>query len=160
MRPVTIFTAVFMSILGVLVAIHQITSAEQPAAPDKPVCNCPVPSCKCPPDVEARLIALEAKQPVQVESQWKKGPMPKNTWMWGAITTTPESSGFYFADFKGDHVIIYGGSKDGKKVLAKDITYYNNSLTLPPSKQGKKMQVSVPAEEADADDYNYDFLKH
>jgi hypothetical protein len=44
--------------------------------------------------------------------------------------------GFYFADFCGDHVVIdllKDGNKHHARIEAKDIVWYNNSLTSPPT---------------------------
>lgn len=61
---------------------------------------------------------------------WKKGPMPPETWNWGGIVMKhQEHHGFYFADFHGDHAILY---HSGQKVEAADIAQYDNSLELPP----------------------------
>ncbi len=64
---------------------------------------------------------------------WKKGPLPKETWGWGGVVpvSTEPMSGFYFADFCGDHVKIQSGP--GETVLkADEVAYYDNSLELPP----------------------------
>lgn len=66
-------------------------------------------------------------------TQWKKGPLPPGTWNWGGIVVGPRTrdpvSGFYFADFRGDHVLRL---PDNERVEAADVLYYNNSLDLPP----------------------------
>lgn len=63
---------------------------------------------------------------------WKPGPLPPNTWHWGAVVTkeypaTEELTGFRFADFKGDHAELL----DGTKVPPEMVRYYNNSITWP-----------------------------
>ncbi len=68
-----------------------------------------------------------------MESTWKMGPLPPDTWGWGGVTKKSDpGSGFYFADFCGDHVKIF--TVDETKVLnPQDVGMYNNSLTLPPN---------------------------
>ncbi len=63
---------------------------------------------------------------------WLKGPMPPETWGWGGVSIKGEGSGFYFADFCGDHVKAEDGTPAGKRVEAADVAYYDNGLTLPP----------------------------
>ncbi len=60
---------------------------------------------------------------------WKNGPLPANTWNWGAVVTKDTGNGFYFADFMGDHVLVYPGKE---RVEAADILQYNNCIELPP----------------------------
>ncbi len=61
---------------------------------------------------------------------WKTGPMPKDTWNWGAVVKKGDSPsvGFFFADFCGDHVLL---CPSGERVEAADIAQYNNSIDLP-----------------------------
>jgi hypothetical protein len=64
---------------------------------------------------------------------WKKGPLPPDTYGWGGVVPTWDKvlcGGFYFADFKGDHVTLAAG---GSEVKAEDVAWYDNSLTLPPA---------------------------
>lgn len=62
---------------------------------------------------------------------WQKGPLPPNTWNWGGVVPTGTTSGFYFADFCGDHV------KCGDRVLKPDeVAWFDNSLELPPKEAG------------------------
>ncbi len=62
-------------------------------------------------------------------TNWKDGPLPPNTWNWGGVVLTSMSpTGFCFADFCGDHVIV-----DGKRYEANEVSMYNNCLDLPPS---------------------------
>lgn len=61
---------------------------------------------------------------------WKRGPLPKDTYGWGGITLKPHDSGFFFADFEGDYVIIQAADGE-KRIEAKDVCQYDNSLTLP-----------------------------
>lgn len=68
---------------------------------------------------------------------WKNGPLPPETWMWGGITVVGENlnSGFYFADFHGDHAVIVPG---GKIVKASEVAMYDNCLELPPAYSGTR----------------------
>jgi len=58
---------------------------------------------------------------------WKKGPLPPNTWHWGGVVVHPGGSGFRFADFHGDHVLL----TDGTRVEPHEVAFYNNALTYP-----------------------------
>lgn len=61
---------------------------------------------------------------------WKKGPLPANTWQWGAIVPFDhEGTGFCFADFCGDHVKCLPG---GKVLKAHEVAWWTNCLELPP----------------------------
>lgn len=62
-------------------------------------------------------------------AKWRKGPMPPNTWNWGGVQygDLKPDDGFFFADFRGDHVILEGG----ERIEGKDVTYYCNCLTVP-----------------------------
>lgn len=78
----------------------------------------------------ARVKAVEerAVPPLALENGWKRGPLPDNTWDWGAVVLVGQrSNGFYFADFYGKYVLI---DIDGKKrrIEPVDVLYYNNSL--------------------------------
>lgn len=65
---------------------------------------------------------------------WKKGPLPAGTWQWGGVMVHGESTmGFHFADFKGDHVLLF--DKNNRRVEAWEVAFYNNSLTLPLPKE-------------------------
>jgi hypothetical protein len=57
--------------------------------------------------------------------------LPPDTWGWGGIAPKDGNfaTGFYFADFHGDHVLIV---PDNTRVEAADVAWYDNSLTLPP----------------------------
>ncbi len=73
---------------------------------------------------------------------WREGPLPLDTWGWGGVVPIGENSGtgFYFADFCGDHVMIPDG-KDGKgdlRVEPAQVARYDNSLTLPPGCKSRK----------------------
>lgn len=70
--------------------------------------------------------------PVQAASnEWKKGPLPPNTYFWGGAVVSNDTSGFQFADFCGDHVKL--DTRNGwLRVEPADVKMYNNCLTLPP----------------------------
>ncbi len=60
---------------------------------------------------------------------WRCGPMPKDTWGWGGVVKVGDSAtGFYFADFCGDHVKICPGEE---VVKSHEVAWYDNGLTLP-----------------------------
>lgn len=61
---------------------------------------------------------------------WKKGPLPADTYGWGGVVPLGLGTGFMFADFQGDHVVVI----PGENVLqAHEIAMYDNSLELPPN---------------------------
>jgi hypothetical protein len=64
---------------------------------------------------------------------WQKGPLPADTYMWGGVVPTDESTGdgFYFADFRGDTVVLYGVEPE-RVLQAHEVKYFNNCLGLPP----------------------------
>lgn len=64
---------------------------------------------------------------------WKPGPLPPDTYYWGGVVTKEiaGTQGFYFADFRGDHVVILPARPE-ERVEAKDVLWYDNSLRLPP----------------------------
>lgn len=65
-------------------------------------------------------------------SNWKKGPLPANTYNWGGVVPVGENiKGFYFADFSGDFVTIIV-SGQSRVLKADEVAWYNNSLDLPP----------------------------
>ncbi len=72
---------------------------------------------------------------------WKRGPLPPGTWKWGAcvpLTDPPMTSGFYFADFHGDHVTL---PPDGRVVKADEVAWYDNSIELPPEcRRGERVE--------------------
>ena len=71
---------------------------------------------------------------------WKAGPLPPNTWNWGGVVPKGEDtgSGFYFADFHGDHVVLVG-IEPVRTLKADEVAYYNNALCLPPCcKEGEQ----------------------
>lgn len=67
---------------------------------------------------------------------WKRGPLPPDTYHWGGVVPVSEKlcSGFYFADFCGDHVRVVDGSKYEDQCILKadEVAWYDNSLELPP----------------------------
>lgn len=68
---------------------------------------------------------------------WKQGPLPPNTYGWGGIVKVgSEPSGFYFADFCGDHVKLIGPPSI-ERVEANQVAMYDNSLELPPNVKGR-----------------------
>lgn len=68
---------------------------------------------------------------------WKKGPLPENTWNWGAVVPVgvSASGGFFFADFCGDHVKIVGGGGqyENRTLKAHEVEWYDNSITASPT---------------------------
>jgi hypothetical protein len=78
---------------------------------------------------------------------WKKGPLPPNTWHWGGVVLVgQESWGFYFADFCGDHVKIVSTNKKGPDRIVKpeEVAWYNNSLDMPPRPEKVKESDAIP----------------
>ncbi len=69
---------------------------------------------------------------------WKKGPLPPDTYQWGGVVPTDhKGSGFYFADFHGDHVQCFSGKDSkGRRLNADEVAWYNNALELPPEESG------------------------
>ena len=70
---------------------------------------------------------------------WKKGPLPPDTYWWGGVVTKEIEGhgGFYFADFCGDHVMTFPSDKpNGTRVEAEDVVLYDNSLQCPPRSHG------------------------
>lgn len=61
---------------------------------------------------------------------WKQGPLPKDTWNWGAVVIAGNkpSAGFQFADFCGDHVKL---CPSDEIVPAERVGWYDNSIELP-----------------------------
>jgi hypothetical protein len=60
--------------------------------------------------------------------EWKQGPLPPNTWDWGAVIPLGTAGGFYFADFHGDHVVTVPG---GDRLEPNEVSYYTNDIKLP-----------------------------
>lgn len=65
---------------------------------------------------------------------WQNGPLPPNTYQWGGVTLEKDASGFYRADFCGDHAMVEcgGGGKPPVRKEPHEIITWNNSLTCPP----------------------------
>lgn len=77
---------------------------------------------------------------------WKKGPLPPNTWNWGAVAKVAadqagENGGFLFASFCGDHVICYPG---GETLKAEEVGWYTNDIEMPPTIAGVKGRTNGP----------------
>ena len=71
---------------------------------------------------------------------WKRGPLPPQTWNWGAVVPTGmEAEGFYFADFHGDHVIMSPSTQHERRLSASEVAFYNNSIGLPPHGVSKRL---------------------
>ena len=72
---------------------------------------------------------------------WKKGPLPKNTYGWGGVVPFDVTTGFYFADFCGDHVKTITHKPEFNRTLQPhEVSWYDNSLELPPKEAGEPMQ--------------------
>lgn len=56
--------------------------------------------------------------------------MPKDTYGWGGVVRVGGESNqcFYFADFRGDCVVI----QPSVKLEAHEVAWYDNSIELPP----------------------------
>lgn len=68
---------------------------------------------------------------MKLNEGWKEGPLPPKTFMWGGVVRKDgPPSGFYFADFCGDHVKAYIGGQM-VRIEPHEVAYYNNSLLLP-----------------------------
>ena len=64
---------------------------------------------------------------------WKKGPLPEGTVGWGGVVPRSyKGTGFWFADFYGDHVHVFPGDKI---LESGEVAWYNNSITQPPRPQ-------------------------
>jgi hypothetical protein len=62
-------------------------------------------------------------------AEWKKGPLPPDTWNWGAVVTKETmNKGMFFAGFNGDHAT----REDGTRIDAADVLQYTNCIELPP----------------------------
>lgn len=92
----------------------------------------------------ANLIDQEPKRseepgPITHEDcGWKKGPLPPNTFNWGGVIPVGDDIkfGFFFADFKGNHVILVDGQNT--RLEAHQVGWYNNCLELP-SNEAKRL---------------------
>lgn len=70
---------------------------------------------------------------------WQSGPLPPDTYFWGAVITKDMTSGFLFADFCGDHAL-----SGESRIEAADVLFYDNSLRLHP-RDGYGGGSTVPA---------------
>jgi hypothetical protein len=66
---------------------------------------------------------------------WVKGPMKPGTWGFGGVVMKDHSihGGFYFADFRGSHVIALSSDGRTQKILLPDEVGYYNATLHPPS---------------------------
>lgn len=65
---------------------------------------------------------------------WKFGPLPADTYHYGAIVLVGEDAkGFEFAEFKGDYALIKdsAGHYGVKQIKRDQIAYFNNSIVFP-----------------------------
>lgn len=63
---------------------------------------------------------------------WKQGPMPKDTYGYGGVVLPGMTSGFYFADFCGGTVKLFGDPHpEPREISGYDVAYYNNDIELP-----------------------------
>jgi hypothetical protein len=79
------------------------------------------------------LLAGSFVSAAGLNAGWNKGELPNGTWGWGGIVLDDQTtSGFYFADFRGDHVMIQGDDgRFSKRIEASRVGYWNNSIKLP-----------------------------
>lgn len=65
---------------------------------------------------------------------WQKRPMPKGTFGFGGVLKVGERPmlGFHFADFHGDHVMLYDNKRSGERVEAHEVAAFDNSFQMPP----------------------------
>ncbi len=64
---------------------------------------------------------------------WKRGPLPAGTWNWGGVVPFDmKGTGFFFADFKGNHVEILKADGTIRRLEPHEVIWYNNALDLPP----------------------------
>jgi hypothetical protein len=65
---------------------------------------------------------------------WKRGPLPPGTYNWGGVVPAGEDTGygFYFADFRGDHVVMLPGDPQERTLKPHEVAWYDNGLELPP----------------------------
>ena len=87
---------------------------------------------------KAKAKAKTARAKTQAKkTKWKKGPLPPDTWNWGGVVESESNpSGFFFADFCGDHVMLM--TNPPRKLQAHGVVWYNNCLELPPVGRGGK----------------------
>lgn len=80
--------------------------------------------------------------PVNAGQQgWVKGPLPPNTYLWGGVVVEGgPDTGFFFADFCGDHVKVQGWEK-WERYEAHQVKWWNNCLSLPPGVTSNDVQM-------------------
>jgi hypothetical protein len=87
--------------------------------------------CESVKSSEGCLYPNWRRKMAKKKSNWKKGPLPPDTWMWGGVVKVGDNpSGFYFADFHGDYVTLCPG---GEIIKADQVAMWNNCLDLPPT---------------------------
>ncbi len=80
---------------------------------------------------------------------WQKGPLPPDTWQWGAVVPADHAgTGFFFADFCGDHVRLLDGTPGTRRLEADQVAWYDNSIGEPPS-GGRRGGVGVGGKTGD-----------
>jgi hypothetical protein len=116
-----------------MVAWSRITNHDYECPKFKPVESVKKihPACQC---TDCRSIFASFTPPGVLVDSWMKGPVPPNTWYWGAVVLVGQKhNGFYFADFCGSYVLI-DIDGDKRRVKPADVAYYNNSLKSQPKK--------------------------
>jgi hypothetical protein len=81
---------------------------------------------------------MKGPQSVPSHQGWERGPLPPDTYDWGGVVPVGErlNGGFYFADFRGDHVEIYPGGSAVRVLQPHEVAWFNNGLKLPPAYEG------------------------
>lgn len=62
---------------------------------------------------------------------WKQGPLPKDTYNFGGVVEAGKDpkSGFYFADFRGDHAILPAQlGQPERRLNPYEVGYFSNAL--------------------------------
>jgi hypothetical protein len=74
---------------------------------------------------------------------WEEGPLPAGTWNWGGVVPHDALAhgGFFFADFRGDHVVMNPGDAKERRLEPHEVKYYDNGLTVSPDFQKPKAGV-------------------
>jgi hypothetical protein len=93
-------------------------------------------------------MAADPKQPKGAKAPdkhhgWKPGPLPPDTYGWGGVVPVGEKlgGGFYYADFKGDHVTVYPTDDSEYDLKPDRVAQYNNAIqTLPPADDTEKAE--------------------
>jgi hypothetical protein len=124
---------------------HEPHKAHEEALPEQapPLVEAPKVEAPKPPPAPAPEVAPKAvpKAESHDDPDWKKGPLPQDTWDWGGVVPVGETSGFYFADFCGNHVKIVGlpGADGAQRILQPDeVALYNNCLKVPAAMKAAK----------------------